>query len=94
MGKRTKQDWQALITAQAKSGLTAAAFCRKHSVNAKYFSLRKKQLSNPDTPAFLPVQLTSPAGDDIHVDWQGVALRLPISISPQWIADFIHRLSA
>ena len=94
MAKRSKQDWQALIAAQAKSGLTAAAFCRKNGVSAKYFSLRRKQLSNPDAPAFVPVQLTSPSGSDIHVDWQSVTLRLPVSLSPQWIADFIHRLSA
>ncbi len=44
MARRTREEWQQLIKAQQSSGLIAAEFCRQHSINAKYFSLRKKQL--------------------------------------------------
>ena len=45
MRRRTKSDWEALIHAQAESGMTAATFCREQGINAKYFSLRRRQLS-------------------------------------------------
>ena len=45
MRRRTKSDWEAVFQAQAKSGMTAATFCREQGINAKYFSLRRRQLS-------------------------------------------------
>ena len=45
MARRTKEQWRALIEAQQSSGLTAAEFCRQHDIDAKYFSLRRRQLS-------------------------------------------------
>lgn len=44
MTRRTQAEWHELIEQQRESGLTAAEFCRQHSVNAKYFSLRKQKL--------------------------------------------------
>ena len=44
MTRRTQADWHELIEQQRESGLTAAEFCRRNSVNAKYFSLRKQKL--------------------------------------------------
>ena len=46
MSRRTKAQWRELIEQQQSSGLIAAEFCRQHSINAKYFSLRKRQLSD------------------------------------------------
>ena len=44
MTRRTQADWHELIEQQRESGLTAAEFCRRNAVNAKYFSLRKQKL--------------------------------------------------
>lgn len=44
MTRRTQADWHELIEQQKESGLSAAEFCRRNSVNAKYFSLRKQKL--------------------------------------------------
>lgn len=44
--RRTKTQWRELIIQQQTSGLSAAEFCRRNSVNAKYFSLRKQQLGD------------------------------------------------
>ena len=46
MSRRTKAQWRELILQQQSSGLSAAEFCRRESVNPKYFSVRKKQLSD------------------------------------------------
>ena len=94
MARRNKQDWQVLITKQAASGLSAAAFCRSHGLNAKYFSLRKTQLSKQAAPVFVPVQLSSPGSPEaIRVDWQDTSVALPVSLSPSWVADFVKQLS-
>jgi len=44
MTRRTQAEWYELIEQQRGSGLTAAEFCRRNAVNAKYFSLRKQKL--------------------------------------------------
>jgi len=54
MARRTRVQWRELIEQQQSSGLIAAEFCRQHSINAKYFSLRKQQLSD-DKAAFVKV---------------------------------------
>lgn len=51
MTRRSMKDWRALVEAQARSGLTAAEFCREHGVNPQYFSLRKKALGQVATVA-------------------------------------------
>ena len=95
MARRSNQDWQALVIEQVKSGLSAAAFCRGKDLNAKYFSLRKTQLSKQVSPVFVPVQLSTPTSPDtIRVDWQESSVLLPMSLSPGWVADFVKQLSA
>lgn len=94
MTRRSSQDWQTLITEQTASGLSAAAFCRTHGLNAKYFSLRKTQLTKQAAPAFIPVQLSAPTlSEIIRVDWQDTSVVLPVSLSPSWVADFVIQLS-
>ena len=44
MKRRSKADWQALISEQETSGLLASEFCRQRDINEKYFSLRKQAL--------------------------------------------------
>ena len=41
MPKRSKAEWLSLIEQHDSSGLSAAEFCRRYSIDAKYFSLRK-----------------------------------------------------
>ena len=44
MIKRSTKQWHTLFAEQAKSGLSAASFCRERHLCPKYFSLRRKQL--------------------------------------------------
>ena len=44
--RRSKEEWRRLFAEHESSGLTAAAFCREHSLCPKYFSLRKRQLGD------------------------------------------------
>ena len=45
MSRRSKAQWRELITQQQSSGLSAAEFCRRESINQKYFSTRKVELT-------------------------------------------------
>jgi hypothetical protein len=61
--------WRNHVAAQRVSGLTPAAYCRDHRLNAKYFSRWKRVLgaaescalrsavAAPDSPALIPVVL-------------------------------------
>lgn len=94
MARRTKGEWQSLLVEHQKSGLTAAAFCRGKGLNAKYFCLRRKQFSEPDTPAFVPVQVSDAAAGAIRVDWNNAHITLPVALPPLWVANFIKQLLA
>lgn len=99
MIRRTKAQWQALIDTHKQSGKTAAAFCREHQVNPKYFSLRRRQLADGDahgSSRFIPVSMTKVSvGERINLrDPSGAIVELPASISPQWLAQLLHALRA
>ena len=97
MRRRTKSDWEALIQAQAESGMTAATFCREQGINAKYFSLRRRQLSaasEKQVSSFVPVSVErSGHGEKIIVRYAGSAtLELPVGVEPRWLAQLLQAL--
>jgi hypothetical protein len=97
MARRTRSQWQALFDAQAASGQTAAEFCRQQGVNAKYFSLRRHQLSEVSeslSSSFVPVSVKGIGpGDKITVrDERGVTVELPLAIEPRWLAQLVQAL--
>lgn len=73
MTRRTQTEWCELIEQQRVSGLTAAEFCRRNSVNAKYFSLRKQKLKQA-TGSF--VRVSTPATEPSPVAATGVKVRV------------------
>jgi hypothetical protein len=54
--------WQRLIDAQHQSGLTVTEFCDRNHVSTASFYLWRKRLSQqPDTPAFVTLDVTDDA---------------------------------
>ena len=97
MTRRTKLEWEALIRAQAESGMTAAVFCREQGINARYFSLRRRQLSAASeqrASSFVPVSVGSfHHGEKITVRYQGsAAVELPVGVEPRWLAQLLQAL--
>jgi hypothetical protein len=72
MTRRTKGQWRELIEQQEVSGLPAGEFCRQNSLNAKYFSLRKRQLSDPSKPF---VQVMPPHSNQAELRPETIKLR-------------------
>lgn len=97
MTRRTLAQWQALFTEQAASGLSVAAFCRDRGINPSYFGIRRKQLA-PTVPApdsaFIPVALTGSGqapGVDIVLG-EALRVRVPLCVSPTWLAALVCAL--
>jgi hypothetical protein len=94
MARLTRAQWRALIDAQAASGQTAMAFCAAHGIDNKYFSTRKKQLATqPNESRFVAVTTSSLENQSIQLYVGAAQLRIPASVSPQWLADVIKALA-
>ncbi|KKL50973.1 hypothetical protein LCGC14_2300150 [marine sediment metagenome] len=95
MAYRSRDDWRQLIEEQQASGLIAAVFCRERNINAKYFSLRKQQLSGSPkkAPAFIKASVKPAIPLALSLEFKGIHLSLGNS-SPQWVAQLLRELSA
>ncbi len=100
MERRTEAQWRELFAEHESSGMTAAEFCRERGLCSSHFSVRRKQLlakeADASTPSFVPVALSGRGTTMmIELHWgDALQLRMPTSVSPDWLADFIHRLRA
>lgn len=99
MKRRSQNEWRELIALQAASGVSAQQFCQEHALNAKYFSLRKQQLSvhesalpfvraMRETPAF---PHATPHALVIHQE--KVSLHFAMLPEPDWLARLLSAVS-
>lgn len=94
MARLTQDQWRALIDEQAASEQTAMAFCAERGIDNKYFSTRKSQLSKSSTTrGFVAVTTKSPNSQSIQLIAGAAQLRIPASVSAQWLADVIKALA-
>ena len=99
MKRRSHDEWHALFQAQQTSGQNMTKFCQTHGVCPKYFSLRRRQLLGDAMPAtaispFVPVAVQRPTETMVLEVRLGdsLQLRVPPSVSPQWLATLLHAL--
>lgn len=94
MARLTQAQWRALIDEQAASGQTAMAFCTERGIDNKYFSTRKKQLATQSAESRFVAITTKPfESQSIQLCMGAAQLRIPASVSPQWLADVIKALA-
>ena len=100
MKSRTHQQWRELFKQQAGGNLSVAAFCKQRGIGQSYFYKRKSDLlvkkEEPSTTSFIKVKSqpkVSPPVSSIKLQYQQTRLILPVSISPNWLADFIKALA-
>lgn len=98
MIKRSEAQWRELFEAHTRSGLSAAAFCRERKLCPKYFSLRRRQLlgvvAKPKASSFVAARLLAvPSPRVIELQAGLVRLRLPESVSADWLATLVRGLS-
>ncbi len=94
MARLTQAQWQNLIEEQAASGQTAMAFCAERGIDNKYFSTRKNQLARSSLEnRFVAITTTPRENQFIQLSIGAAQLRIPASVSPQWLADVIKALA-
>jgi hypothetical protein len=92
------EHWKNHIEAWQASGLSQAAYCRQHGLNANTFSGRLRAyrcLPKPAVPELIPVQLqpmASPSGTLLLRLPRGQQLELPATVSPRWLAELLQCL--
>ena len=101
MKRRSRDEWHALFQAQQASGQNMAVFSQAHGVCPKYFSLRRRQLLGDAVlskataiSAFVPVAVQRPVEAmalEVRLS-STLQLRMPTSVSPQWLAALLHAL--
>ena len=85
-------DWQA-------SGLSQAAYCRAHGLNAKTFGnwlrAHRRERNDIKSPALIPVTIKPAAASTevLQLRSRGThVLELPMSVSPRWLGELLSCL--
>ena len=92
MAKRSKSEWRTLFEEHDASGLSAAAFCRERGVDAKYFSVRKRQLTAGSPDSFIQVKPIINGSSDPNTE---VSLRIiEMTIPLDCLAETVNGLFA
>ena len=103
MGQYKEEDllrWRGLVSEQAVSGKSVAAFCGEHGLRVWQFYAWKKRLRQPGTAAFVAVEVSraeAPVQQGPHtVQMSGIELRhrrgLSLMVEPGFDAAHLRRL--
>ncbi len=88
--------WKNHIETWQSSGLSQAAYCRQHDLNAQTFSSRLHAFRSQDAaelPALIPVHIQHQLSGTIALQFaQGHRLELPATVSAQWLAELLRCL--
>lgn len=94
MKRRSREEWQDLISQFKSSGQTQSQFCKENDLCARYFSQKKKQLSGEEANgSFIKLNrdsllLTNASRIVIYAN--GIRVELPCSTSPMYLANVIE----
>ena len=90
------EQWRQLIAEQAAGTESVAEFCQRHGLTTKSFYRHRKALREADAHqgmvAVAPPVSSQPTSQ-MAVSWRGVALALPGSASPSWVAQLMRELA-
>lgn len=98
MARRTKQQWQELVTEFESSGQSQANFCKHKQLNPKYFSLKRSKLLaqlQPSDKPFAKAVLSdsSTTHSVIEIKAGRVTLLLPPNTPVDYITTLIWSLA-
>jgi hypothetical protein len=96
----SKQQWLDWINEQEKSGLSIAAFCRKHTINADNFYYHRGQHHKKLLPAanFVRAQLVDDSAliksqPDMTLCVGRSRLHISVGVSPEWLSSLMASLA-
>ena len=95
-----RASWTAHVKSWRDSGLTQAAYCRRHALNCKTFAAWLKRGNATTTPANLPLTLVpitvsqpTAGGELLLRHASGWQLALPSAIEPAWLASLLRGMA-
>lgn len=99
--RRTKAQWQHILTAQQSSGLTPSEYCVKHCIHLQSFYARRCEMNKRaaqqtgklikvSLPKTQPVPMTPP----LTVVYRGVTLNVGQVVEAKWLADVMKALAS
>ncbi len=99
--RRSPAEWQALLEAQRDSQLCVVDFCRQQSLDAKYFSKRKRAFETQGMTSpqnrfvkMVPALSLSRASDvDLVLHHQNTKLVFRTGVDASWVAELMKALS-
>lgn len=100
MKRREDESWLTLIQQQVDSKLSISVFCTELGLCRSQFHKKKRllldlSLSKHDT-AFVKVERpiqSSAHGSTIQLTHQQCRIELPLSVTPEWLANLVKALS-
>jgi hypothetical protein len=85
--RRTKSEWEAIIEHYEKSGLSAAAYCRREEISKNTFSKWKARIETAPAPRPAFVELRPEAITEAAIATHGMLeIELPGGITLRWRA--------
>jgi hypothetical protein len=95
--------WRDTLKRQAASGLSVSGFCRREKLGESAFYAWRRVVAERDaepkargqTSAFVPLTVIEPASREAAIEIElvgGRRLRLPLSMTPAWLAEFVQAL--
>jgi len=97
-GKQAWTKWQKVVSEQAGSGQSVAAFCRERGVCAPQFFVWKKRLREAETAKFVEVKLAATAPEFMVSRGAAIEVRLKnqrsLLVGPGFDANHLRMLLA
>ena len=93
--KRTRQDWLALIKDQQSSGLTIAAYAKRHGISLQHFYTRRSELRSEFESAsgsqFIRVTTVEQqhVSSTLSLQVGQCQLQLPTTVDPTWLGTLL-----
>ncbi|WP_414828416.1 IS66 family insertion sequence element accessory protein TnpA [Alteromonas sp. H39] len=100
--RRDVNTWLDLFERQEQSGLSAVAFCRQHQINIQTFyarrsDIRPQRTNNKFVHVKREVTTVESRVEDVaqalSLECASSTLRLPVNVSPHWLASLMKALN-
>jgi hypothetical protein len=99
--RRTKAQWQSILSAQQSSGLAPPEYCAKHSIHLQTFYARRcdmnKRAASPTGKLIKVSQLKTqpvPMTPSLTIVYRGVTLNLGQVVDAKWLVDVMKALAS
>ena len=99
--RRTKAQWQIILTAQQTSGLAPPEYCVKHSIHLQTFYARRCEMSkSASSPSVKLIKVSQPNTQPVPttsrltVVYHGVTLNVGRSVEAKWLAYIMKALAS